>query len=278
MTALVLADKHADRLRRMRRGVLSSARAIHNDLVADGYFQWEKDCGHRWASSDDLEFRCALLTLTYDPAVEWEPGHVRVLLDHYRKWAKRNKCRFSYVWVVETHESGKPHYHAVFWVSGGKTPPFPDQQGWWPHGHSNAVWAKSPVGYIAKYASKGHKHALPADCRLWGAGGLTARARAEKSWVNAPKWLRAITEPGTLIKRASMQIKEVYQSGKEAVFNVVSWFSEASQISFFSPWEYNGMTSTGVALRHKGFIEGISQCGEVFRITHINPLGEFHEN
>ena len=272
MSALVLADKHAAKLKRMRRGVLSSARAIHNDLIADGYFQFEEGKGKRWASSDDLEFRCALLTLTYAPEVAWEARQLTTLLDHYRKWAKRNKCRFSYVWVAETHESGKPHYHVVFWVSGGKTPPFPDQQGWWPHGMSQAKWATSPVGYIAKYASKGHKHPLPADCRLWGAGGLTARARAEKSWVNAPKWLRQVTEPGTLVKRAMTEIKETYQSGKTAVFNLCAWFSEASQCSFFSPWEYDGVSVTGIALRHKGFIEGVDQYGNVFRVKHVNPM------
>lgn len=272
MSGLTLADKHADRLRRMRRGVLASARAIHNDLCDRGYSPWDEDSRRRWAYAKEHEFRCALITLTYAPDVEWAPSHIKELCRHYRQWAKRRKAQFSYVWVVETHESGRPHYHLVFWLSGGHTPPMPDEQGWWPHGMSNVTWARSPVGYIVKYASKGHKHSLPDDCRIWGAGGMTAKARAEKTWCTAPKWLRQVTQPGTLIRRAVTQIKETYASGKTSVFNVCAWVSQASGFAFFSPWEYDGASMTGIALRHKGYIEAWSPEGDFFRIPHQNPM------
>lgn len=275
MSALMLADKHGDRLRRMRRGVLATAKAINNDLLRSGYEQWNEESSKRWGSAGALEFRCALITLTYKPEVDWEPRHIKQLCDHYRKWAKRSKVQFSYVWTIETHESGRPHYHMVIWVSGGKTPPFPDEQGWWAHGQSNAKWAHSPVGYIAKYASKGHKYALPEGCRLWGAGGLTAAARAEKSWACAPKWLRSVTEPNTLIQRAKTEITETYASGKSAVFNVCAWVCTATRFAFFSPWEYDSAAPNGMALRHKGYIEALSPEGDFFRIAHVNPM-EIH--
>lgn len=268
---MALVDRHALRLRKMRRGVLASARAIHNDLCERGYVQWDEDANRRWAYAKEHEFRCALLTLTYRPDVEWSPKQIAKLMNCYRTWAKRNNVQFSYVWVIEPHESGRPHYHVVFWVSGGKSPPLPDDQGWWPHGMSNAVWAHSPVGYIAKYASKGHKHHFPDDARLWGAGGLTANARAEKSWATAPKWVRQMTEPGTLVQRAAKAVTETLASGVQNVVNVTAWVSQASGFAFLTPWERDANSPRGIGLRHRGFIEALSPCGQWFRIPHVNP-------
>lgn len=272
MSDLVLASRNAERLKKMRRGVLLSARSIHNDLLAQGFVQWQEADGGRWGHAAEHEFRCALLTLTYAPGVEWEASQVRRLLDRYRQWAKRNKCVFSYVWVMELHKSGVPHYHVVFWVTGGKTPPFPDAEGWWPHGKSNAVWARSPVGYIAKYASKGSSADVPGGARLWGAGGLTAAARAERSWCLAPKWLRGVTEPGTLVRKAQVVIEEVALSGKRMVSNCIAWVSAATGMAFFSPWEFAGFGPAGIELRHRGFIECFAPGGDYFRVAHNNPM------
>lgn len=271
MTAdLVLAEKNSQRLKKMRRGVVLSAKAIHNDLLAEGYVQWEQ--GGSWAAASEHEFRCALLTLTYAPGVAWEPAQIKKLLDHYRKWSKRNGCRFSYVWVMELHKSGIPHYHVVFWVTGGKTPPFPDDAGWWPHGKSNAVWARSPVGYIAKYASKGTMGQAPEGARLWGAGGLTAAARAARSWSLAPKWLRSVTEPGTLVKRATVAVEEISTYGRKVVSNVCAWVSAATGMAFFSPWLCDGFGPEGLRLRHRGYIECLAPGGDLFRVAHQNPM------
>lgn len=273
---LHLASKHAERLKKMRRGVLLSARAIHNDLLAQGYEQWSEENAKRWGSAGELEFRCALLTLTYRPDAEWQPNQLKELLSHYRKWAKRNKCVFSYVWTMEPQGNGRPHYHVVFWMSGGKVPPLPDKQGWWPHGMSNAQWAHSPVGYIAKYASKGNAHQFPEDARIWGAGGLSKAARAERAWCLAPKWLRGVTEPGTLVRKVKTAITETFQSGKTQVTNVMAWVCSETQNAFFSPWEFLQMTATGPALRHKGFIEVFAPCGDHYKLKHINPMENAH--
>lgn len=265
------ATSHEARLRKMRRAVLSSARAIHNDLIAKGYQQWVEGQGAQWRYASEHEFRCALLTLTYSPDVEWEPKHLAVLFDHYRKWAKRNDCQFSYVWVMELHKSGKPHYHVVFWVTGGKTPPFPDGQGWWPHGKTQAKWAHSPVGYIAKYASKGTSAELPKGARLHGAGGLTIEARADRSWALAPKWLREMVPVGTLVRRVKAELPLLGKFGQVIADKVTAWVDSTFGNMFVSPWQSDGWTPNGVALRHLGYVEMITPEGDFFRIKHTNP-------
>ncbi|QQQ03671.1 rolling circle replication-associated protein [Lysobacter enzymogenes] len=265
-------QSHEARLRKMRRGVLASAMSIHNDLLAKGYQQWTEQGGAQWRYAAEHEFRCALLTLTYAPEFEWQPSQLRVMLDHYRKWAKRNKCLFSYVWVMELHQSGKPHYHVVFWVTGGKVPPFPDAQGWWPYGKSNAKWAHSPVGYIAKYASKGTTADLPKGSRLYGAGGLSIEARAQRSWSLAPKWLRQMTEPGTLVRRVPFAIERIGKWGKTVIDKTTAWVEATFGNAFLSPWQSDGWTPSGVALRHLGYVEMFTQEGDVFQIKHINPF------
>ena len=265
-------QSHEARLRKMRRAVMESAKAIHNDLLEKGYQHWTKEGGSPWRYAADDEFRCALLTLTYAPDVVWEPKHLAAMLDHYRKWAKRNRVQFSYVWTMELHKSGKPHYHVVFWVTGGKTPPFPDEQGWWPHGMANSKWAYSPVGYIAKYASKGTCADLPKGARLYGAGGLTVEARAQRSWSLAPKWLRQMIAPGTLVKRVAFEIERIGKWGATVVDRTTAWVESNFGYAFLSPWQSDGWTPTGVALRHLGYVEMFTPEGDHFQIQHTNPF------
>ena len=256
----------------MRRAVMESAKAIHNDLLEKGYQHWTKEGGSPWRYAAEDEFRCALLTLTYAPDAAWEPKHLAAMLDHYRKWAKRNRVQFSYVWTMELHKSGKPHYHVVFWVTGGKTPPFPDEQGWWLHGMANAKWAYSPVGYIAKYASKGTSADLPKGARLYGAGGLTIEARAQRSWSLAPKWLRQMIAPGTLVKRVAFEIERIGKWGLTVVDRTTAWVEGTFGYAFLSPWQSDGWTPTGVALRHLGYVEMFTPEGDHFHIEHTNPF------
>ncbi|QWF18585.1 inovirus Gp2 family protein [Lysobacter capsici] len=268
------AKSHESRMHKMRRAVIASAKAIHNDLLEKGYSQWIEGQGAQWRYAQEHEFRCALLTLTYSPDVEWEAKQLRTMLDHYRKWAKRNKVQFSYVWVMELHQSGKPHYHVVFWVSGGKTPPFPDEQGWWPHGKSNAVWAHSPVGYIAKYASKGSARELPKGARLYGAGGMTLAARAQRSYSLAPKWFRELVafQPEAVVRRVQVELPRIGKWGLLVADKVTAWTNGFLGYNFISPWQSDGWTPTGVALRHLGYVEMFTPEGDHFRIPHKNPF------
>lgn len=90
------------------------------------------------------------------------------------KWGKRRGVALPIVWVAETHggggsNHGQVHYHLVVFVPRGLTPPMPDKQGWWKKGMSNCKWARSPVGYLAKYTSKGaNGPPMPTGARLWG--------------------------------------------------------------------------------------------------------------
>jgi hypothetical protein len=265
---LVLAQSKeaalAARLRKMQKGVFHTAKAIHNGLAAEGY---SRTLSPKQRHCREEEFRTALVTVTYRPDVEWSPLHIAKLIDSYRKWAKRHKARFAYVWTLELQQNGTPHYHIVWWMTGKKKPPFPDSQGWWPHGRSNAAWARSPVGYIAKYASKGTGGDLPKGARLWGFGGLKGEAKAERSHALAPKWLRTITRHGSAVKRQLVEMKEAVKRGGIAVFKVMAWVNELG-MAFFGPWERQGgfTPGAGVVLRHRGYVECYTPCGEYFQI------------
>jgi hypothetical protein len=51
--------------------------------------------------------------------------------------------------------------------------------------------AKNPVGYLAKYASKGGDAGyFPKGCRLHGCGGLTLKSRWQRTWWMCPRYVR----------------------------------------------------------------------------------------
>ncbi|MBN7134761.1 hypothetical protein A7A76_08515 [Lysobacter enzymogenes] len=258
----------------MRRAVVASAKAIHNDLLEKGYQQWTEQSGAPWRYAAEHEFRCMMLTLTYREAAEWSPKQLAEMLNRYRIWAKRNKCLLSYVWVMEFHASGRPHYHAVFWITGGKVPPFPDAAGWWTHGHSNAKWAHSPVGYIVKYASKGSTGTLPKGARLYGAGGLSIAARAQRSYTLAPKWFREIVafQPEAIVRRVPVALERIGKWGKVITDKTTAWTNGVLGLKFLSPWQSDGWSSDGVALRHLGYVEMFTDEGDFFHLPHTNPF------
>lgn len=177
-----LIDARMARLKRMKKAVLTTAR-MHQDFVKKGFSQMKP----------------ALLTTTYRPGADWSPKHISRLIDHMRKWYNRHTSgTFRYAWVLELQRNGNPHYHIVFWLPKGKTMPKPDKQGWWPHGFTEIKWARKPVGYMAKYVSKGfhkddgHPLTMPAGARIYGVGGLTGDQRDEKAWWMSPTWVREL--------------------------------------------------------------------------------------
>lgn len=181
-----LATKHtciplcaeSRRLSRMRRGVISASRLVQEEMEAGG---------HR--------YRVAFVTVTYRPGETWSAGDIRALVKHYRHWGQRRSAGLRIVWVAELHSGlganrGQLHYHLVIFVPRGLTPPMSDKQGWWRKGMSNCRWAYRPVGYLAKYASKGLRgHSLPVGARLWGVSGLGSTVRTQLVFALAPKWL-----------------------------------------------------------------------------------------
>ena len=214
---VVLPDGKVQRVRRMRRGVAVKARLIEEHL-----------------QSRSIRYRAALVTLTYRPGVSWSANHVKSLVASYRKWCARRSVDFRYVWTVETTLAGVPHYHMIFWLPRGLTPPKPDKQGWWPHGMTNVKWARSPVGYISKYASKGFAAPLPFGCRIWGGGGLDREGNRLSRWLMAPMWLKKFVPEGHEIRKL-----------------VGGWWRDlTARIEYRSPWDFDLSMGT---LRWRGW-------------------------
>ena len=96
------------------------------------------------------------------------------------------------------------HYHVLVWHPAGYSYPKPDSRGWWPHGMSNVETARNPIGYLAKYASKGTEgEALPPGARVSGGGGLTEAGQREVRWWLLPRYVREyFPEVGAQIRRA----------------------------------------------------------------------------
>ena len=168
-------DPQQIRLRRLRRAVITAARLQQDSLTRA-----------------KARFRVAMLTLTYADIAGWKPQHIKELLRHLRQYLKRRGHAFRYVWVAELQERGAMHYHIVIWLPRGVTLPKPDKRGWWPHGSTRIEWARKPVGYIAKYASKTNSKggAMPRGARLYGIGGLERPDRHERSWWMLPQYIR----------------------------------------------------------------------------------------
>lgn len=158
----------------MRRAVLNGG-----DVLQAGYLR------------GGFRRKAALLTLTYRDVDGWQSNHVTTLLTHIRKWCLRRGCRPGYVWTSELQKRGAVHYHVVLWLPKGMTLPKPDRQGWWPHGMTNLTWARRPVGYLVKYASKGDDiQQFPKGLRLHGRGGLEQDQRRLVSWWLLPRYVR----------------------------------------------------------------------------------------
>jgi len=242
------------RLRRMQSGVIAAARAIHNDLENDS----------------DVEHFSSLVTLTYADGVEWSPKHITALVKHYREWFRRRGFTFRYVWTAELQQRGAVHYHIVMWLPLGNMPPMPDKQGWWPHGSTNCIIATSPVGYIAKYASKLETKAgvsLPKNLRLWGYGGLDIAQKAEIAWALCPRWLKQLIPHDDHPKQAERDM-DIGAPGFPwpVIRKVRGWVSSLSGLFFASPFRTAEFTSAGMSVIHQGYVEALSPLGDQFRI------------
>jgi hypothetical protein len=266
------------RIVKMQKGVIAAGRALDNkarELYGEPRFipQGKKGAGEYSKASP---YRAALITLTYAPGVDWQPDHIAKLLTHYRNWFKRNAKGhpFLYVWTVELQQRGIPHYHIVVWLPRGVVPPLPDSQGWWPHGKTNAIYARSPVGYIAKYASKGENqsgHHLPPRCRLWGHGGLTMVERGEIAFATCPRWLKGVIHHEAHPIKKSVEVLTTLASGKVEVIKRAAWVLKAGLAAgwaFFSPFDFDGFSESGITLRHLGVIEALTPDGDSFLIAH----------
>lgn len=158
----------------MKHGVLTQARLTDTQLRRGGF-----------------RYHAAMVTLTYAPGHTWNGRHISGFLHAARQWHRRLGKRMHYVWTAEMQERGVIHYHVVMWLPSGYRLPKPDQRGWWPHGSTRIDPARTGVGYIAKYASKGADGpSFPKGVRIHGAGGLDHLGKQEARFWRAPSEAR----------------------------------------------------------------------------------------
>jgi hypothetical protein len=273
-------DMHQKRLRRMAKGVVAAAKAIddkfHDEL---GYPEFVKTKSGKVRYSRFSPYRCALVTLTYAQDDAWDAKHIAALVKNYREWFRRNGkgTAFHYVWTLELTEQGRPHYHMVIWLPFGVKPPLPDAQGWWSHGMTQAKYAVSPVGYIAKYASKTASKTgatLPPGARLWGYGGLKMDERGPVAYALAPRWVKRFAHVNSHpVKRVFERVEKVIQYScgfvHEQVVRKAGWLLKCGEMAgwrLFSAYEFDTLLDRGsIALRSSGVIELLSPEGDSFQ-------------
>lgn len=180
VTECIIVDTIQSRLQRMRRSVLTAARVLAESSPSGG----------RWL----------MVTLTYAPSVEWSAGHLTQFVKCLRGWSARRGFAARYVWVMELTKNGVPHYHCLIWVPRGIILPKADKRGWWPHGMTRTEVARSAVGYLAKYSSKGSSGLFPKGARIHGNGGLED-ARSVHRWWLLPRYVRDRCEPIDDVRR-----------------------------------------------------------------------------
>lgn len=171
--------------------------------------------------------RCLFVTLTYREAGDWRREHVTAYLNLLREWCKRRGCSLRYVWVAELQQRGAMHYHLAIWLPKRLTVPKPDKSGMWPHGHSQVQVARSAIGYLMKYVSKGETInergqpvSYPKGARIYGMGGLCDTAKDCARWLNLPEWAKCEHGVGEVIRRAGRLV--VRETGEllRAAFSV----------------------------------------------------------
>ena len=183
-TEICLSTEEA-RLKRMKHGVITSGRVMEEQRqeMQRGGFRYE------WVMTG----------FTYGAEAKWSARDISDFLAIKRKRAKKRKEVFLYTWAAEIQQHrveyypGQTalHYHLMELVKYGTIPPKPDKMGWWTHGSTSRVRARNPVGYLAKYVSKGGcLDYVPSGARLYGTGGLSKPRRAERSWWMCPAWVR----------------------------------------------------------------------------------------
>lgn len=266
------------RLLTMQKGVSAAAQLIERQMHEEfGEPVYKTNRLARDPFAFDSPYRVALVTLTYSPEVEWSAKHISALIKNYREWFRKRGHKFRFVWTIEMQGNGKPHYHVVCWFPGRLKPPMPDAQGWWPHGMTNAIWARSPVGYIVKYASKMESKSgqhLPKGCRLWAYGGVPMSERGFVAFATAPKWLKEIVRHDSHPRKKLVETS-VWRTlrGELIEFKrrVMAWCvtkGEAVGWAYLSPYRFSDLVNGSLVLDHLGVIECICPQGDSHFIAH----------
>ena len=164
-----------------------------------------------------LRRKVAMLTVTYRPGVDWQPGQIRSLIRNIQQWCRDNGFGpVPLLWVGELQVRGAVHYHIAIWLPAGRTLPMPDKRGWWSHGSTNIKWARFAPGYLAKYISKVESKdaRFPKGMRLYGVAGVSKDIGDRVRFEKMPAWakeggatlshdMRRAPESGGLVARAT---------------------------------------------------------------------------
>ncbi len=224
------------RLKRLQKSVRISAQVIQDTL-----------------QQSRVKYKAHMVTLTYRDDVDWSPRQVSNYLKCVREWARRKGIFLHYVWVLELTKRGRPHYHVLFWLPRGISMPKADKQGWWRHGMTNTVPARSPVGYLCKYTSKGIDFdswgKLPRGGRLYGHGGYSPSMRITRAWLIAPAWVRELIDEIDGVKKVGCY-----------------WVNRVSGMGIRSPFVFDFNDRT---LRFKGFDAPI-HIGDIQKVKKDN--------
>lgn len=212
------------RLKRLQKSVRISAEVVQEKL-----------------QNSFTRYKAAMVTLTYRPDVDWSPRQVSNYLKCVREWARRKGIFIHYVWVLELTKKGRPHYHVLFWLPKGVSMPKADKQGWWKHGMTKSEWARSPVGYLCKYTSKGLDFdswgKLPRGGRLYGHGGYSPSMRITRAWRLAPAWVRELIDEMDGVRKVGCY-----------------WVNRSSGMAIRSPFVFDYLNRV---LKFKGFSDPV---------------------
>lgn len=169
-------ESHRQRLKRLRRTILNTARCLE-------------------ARPDAPHYDWVMVTLTYAPCFTWDPKHISGFIQSVRTYLRANYAitKLHYCWVMELQKRGAPHYHLLLRLPRSVRIPKPDKAGWWFLGMTQVEKARHAIGYLAKYCSKGDATTakqIPKGARLHGASQLDNEEGAFRRWWNLPVWVR----------------------------------------------------------------------------------------
>jgi hypothetical protein len=173
---------------------------------------WASGHLHGISSDGFRASRVWFVTLTYRGVHDWSAKHMSKAIEGFRHWCRDRRIPCKYTWVAELQSRGAVHYHLLAWLPVGYRMPKWDRRTctpsgkrtacWWPHGMTNTQVAKAGVGYLMKYLSKlGELTKFPKGLRLYGVGGLDKQARAVRSWLNLPEWVKLSHGVGEVVRK-----------------------------------------------------------------------------
>lgn len=234
----VAIDSHEARLGRCWKRV-----KCWSETIEQGAPRWyrratRKEREEKGKQQIQLGPRLVMLTLTYaDADTEhkksegWEPNHIRDFMKRVRK--ELADKLLAYAWVLEMQERGSPHYHVLLYLKQGTYVPYPDKEGWWPHGDTGVDNAKSPF-YITKYASKKYqKENLPKGARMFavwiGKETVKPKLRFFFRLSSLPKWFANELESLVQAGKAGYELRWKRREGG-------GWMLPDTKQEFFSPW------------------------------------------